>query len=41
MLPTPLITTPMYLSINRNFYQRHQAQLDSYWDAVRQVRNPK
>jgi hypothetical protein len=41
MLPTPLITTPMYLSINRNFYQRHQAQVDSYWDAVRQVRNPK
>lgn len=41
MLPTPLIVTPMYLSINRNFYQRHQAQLDSYWDAVRQVRNPR
>jgi ABC-type amino acid transport substrate-binding protein len=41
MLPTPLIVTPMYLSINRNFYQRHQAQIDSYWDAVRQVRNPR
>lgn len=41
MLPTPLITTPLYLSINRNFYQRHQVQVDSYWDAVRQVRNPK
>jgi ABC-type amino acid transport substrate-binding protein len=33
MLPTPLITTPMYLSVNRQFYQRHQAQVDSYWDA--------
>jgi ABC-type amino acid transport substrate-binding protein len=41
MLPTPLITTPLYLSINRNFYQRHQAQIDSYWDAVRQVRGLK
>jgi hypothetical protein len=26
MLPTPLITTPMYLSVNR-VYQRHQAQV--------------
>ena len=41
MLPTPLIVTPLYLSINRQFYQRHQAQVDSYWDAVRQVRNLK
>ncbi|RZT06266.1 hypothetical protein SAMN05216319_4506 [Duganella sp. CF402] len=41
MLPTPLIVTPMYLSVNRNFYQRHQAQVDSYWEAVRQVRNPR
>jgi ABC-type amino acid transport substrate-binding protein len=41
MLPTPLITTPLYLSINRQFYQRHQAQVDSYWDAVRQVRGLK
>jgi ABC-type amino acid transport substrate-binding protein len=41
MLPTPLIVTPMYLSVNRQFYQRHQAQVDSYWDAVRQVRNPR
>jgi len=41
MLPTPLITTPLYLSVNRQFYQRHQAQVDSYWDAVRQVRNLK
>lgn len=41
MLPTPLIVTPMYLSVNRQFYQRHQAQVDSYWDAVRQVRGLK
>jgi ABC-type amino acid transport substrate-binding protein len=41
MLPTPLVVTPMYLSVNRNFYQRHQAQIDGYWDAVRQVRNPR
>jgi hypothetical protein len=32
MLPTPLIATPMYLSVNRQFYQRHQAQVDSYWE---------
>jgi hypothetical protein len=41
MLPTPLIVTPLFLSVNRNFYQRHQAQIDSYWDAVRQVRGLK
>lgn len=41
MLPTPLIVTPMYLSVNRQFYQRHQARIDGYWDAVRQVRGLK
>lgn len=41
MLPTPLIVTPMYLIVNKQFYQKHQAQVDAYWDAVRQVRAGK
>lgn len=41
MLPTPLIVTPLYLAVNKVYYQKHQAQVDSYWDAVRQVRNLK
>nr|WP_229258764.1 transporter substrate-binding domain-containing protein [Duganella flavida] len=41
MLPTPLITTPMYLVVNKAYYQKHQAQVDSYWDAVRQVRSSR
>ncbi|MYM28626.1 hypothetical protein GTP58_09850 [Duganella sp. CY15W] len=39
MLPTPLIATPMYLIVNKIFYNKNQAQIDSYWDAIRQVRN--
>lgn len=38
MLPTPLIVTPMYLIVNKAFYHKHQAQIDGYWDAIRQVR---
>ncbi|WP_343731766.1 transporter substrate-binding domain-containing protein [Duganella sp.] len=41
MLPTPLIVTPMYLIVNKQFYQQHRAQVDGYWDAVRQVRAGK
>ena len=41
MLPTPLIVTPMYLIVNKQFYQKHQAQVDAYWDAVRQARSGK
>jgi ABC-type amino acid transport substrate-binding protein len=41
MLATPLVTTPMYLIVNKGFYQKHQAQVDGYWDAVRQVRSVK
>ncbi|MTV37634.1 substrate-binding periplasmic protein [Duganella radicis] len=41
MLPTPLTVTPMYLIVNKLFYQKHQAQIDAYWDAIRQVRGLK
>lgn len=41
MLPTPFQVTPMYLIVNKAFYRRHQAQIDAYWDAVRQVRSLK
>ncbi|TFW29939.1 substrate-binding periplasmic protein [Duganella callida] len=41
MLPTPLITTPIYLIVNKVFYQQHKPQIDAYWDAVRQVRAAK
>lgn len=41
MLPAPLQVTPLYLIVNKAFYQQHQARIDSYWDAVRQVRAGK
>ncbi|MHA4869348.1 hypothetical protein ACXZ1M_16775 [Duganella sp. PWIR1] len=41
MLPTPLVVTPMYLIVNKAFYQKHQAQIDGYWEAIRQVRSAK
>jgi hypothetical protein len=41
MLPTPFHVTPMYLIVNKVFYQQHQAQIDAYWDAIRQVRGGK
>lgn len=38
MLPTPFHVTPMYLIVNKNFYQKHRAQIDAYWDAIRQAK---
>jgi ABC-type nitrate/sulfonate/bicarbonate transport system substrate-binding protein len=38
MLPTPFHVTPIYLIVNKNFYQKHRAQIDAYWDAIRQVK---
>lgn len=38
MLPKPFQVTPMYLLVNKAFYQKHQPQIDAYWDAIRQVK---
>lgn len=38
MLPRPFKVTANYLIVNRTFYQRHQAAVDAYWAALRQVR---
>ncbi|NGZ82782.1 substrate-binding periplasmic protein [Duganella aceris] len=38
MLPKPFQVTPMYLLVNKAFYQKHRAQIDAYWDAIRQVK---
>jgi hypothetical protein len=31
----------MYLIVNKGFYQQHRAQIDAYWDAIRQARAGK
>jgi hypothetical protein len=41
MLPRPFIVTPMYLIVNKAVYQKNQAQVEAYWDAIRQVRGGK
>ena len=41
MLPKPFQVTPVYLLVNKAFYQKHQAQIDAYWDAIRQARSGK
>jgi hypothetical protein len=41
MLPTPFDVTPMYLIVNKVFYQQHRAQIDAYWDAIRQARGAR
>lgn len=38
MLPQPFLVTPMYLVVNKGFYQQHRALIDSYWSALRQQR---
>ena len=38
MLPKPFQATPMYLLVNKAFYQKHRGQIDAYWDAIRQVK---
>lgn len=37
-LPAPFHLTPLYLMVNRSFYQRHQAVIDAYWQAIRSTR---
>lgn len=41
MLPRPFQVTPLYLLVNKIFYKKHQAQIDAYWDAIRQARGGK
>jgi ABC-type amino acid transport substrate-binding protein len=41
MLARPFIVTPMYLIVNKAFYQKNQAQVEAYWDAIRQARAGK
>jgi hypothetical protein len=38
MLPKPFHVTPIYLAFNKEFYRRHQAAIEAYWDAVRLAR---
>ena len=39
MLPTPFQQTPIYLIVNKAFYQKHQAQIEAYWQAIAQARH--
>lgn len=39
MLPVLLQKTPIYLMVNQSFYQKHQAQIEAYWQAIAQARN--
>ena len=41
MLPTPFHVTPMYLIVNKAFYQKHRAQVEAYWDAIQQAKAAK
>lgn len=38
MLPRPFVATPMYLVVNKAFYQKNQALIDAYWAVLPQVR---
>lgn len=38
MLPLPFQKTPIYLLVNQTFYQKHQAQVEAYWQAIAQAR---
>ena len=38
MLPVPFQMTPIYLTVNKVFYQKHQAQIEAYWQAIAQAR---
>lgn len=35
MLPAPFHLTPLFLMVNRGFYNRHRAAIDDYWQAIR------
>lgn len=39
MLPAPFQKTPIYLIVNKAFYQKHQAQIEAYWQAIAQARH--
>ena len=39
MLPTPFQKTPIYLMVNKAFYQKHQAQIEAYWQAIAHARH--
>lgn len=39
MLPAPFQKTPIYLTVNKAFYQKHQAQIEAYWQAIAQARH--
>jgi hypothetical protein len=38
MLPVPFQKTPIYLIVNQAFYQKRQAQIEAYWQAIAQAR---
>ncbi|USX27689.1 hypothetical protein NHH73_05125 [Oxalobacteraceae bacterium OTU3CINTB1] len=38
MLPAPFQKTPIYLIVNKDFYQKHQPQVEAYWQAIAQAR---
>jgi hypothetical protein len=38
MLPKPFQATPIYLLVNKVFYQKNRAEIDAYWEAIRQVK---
>lgn len=38
MLPVPFQRTPIYLLVNKTFYQQHAAQIEAYWQAIAQAR---
>jgi len=39
MLPAPFQKTPIYLIVNKAFYQKHQPQIEAYWQAIAQARH--
>ena len=39
MLPAPFQKTPIYLIVNKAFYQKNQAQVEAYWLAIAQARH--
>ncbi|SEO54293.1 hypothetical protein SAMN05428959_109195 [Duganella sp. CF517] len=39
MLPVPFQKTPVYLLVNQGYYQKHQAQVEAYWQAIAQARH--
>jgi hypothetical protein len=39
ILPAPFQKTPIYLIVNQAFYQKHQPQIEAYWQAIAQARH--